>query len=68
MEDTDTSIDKQVSVYMHGSEFGDPQIKEMMTNELRQKLIDAKAEGRPLRIYCGYDVPGYSLGAYNYYA
>ena len=58
------SIDKQVSLYMHGSEFGDPQIKEMMTRELQQKLITAKAEGRPLRVYCGYDVtaPDIHLG------
>jgi len=57
-------IDKQVSIYMHGSEFGDPQIKEMMTKELRQKLIEAKADGRPLRVYCGYDVtaPDIHLG------
>jgi tyrosyl-tRNA synthetase len=57
-------IDKQVSTYMHGSEFGDDQIKEMMTNELRQKLIEARAEGRPLRVYCGYDVtaPDIHLG------
>lgn len=61
---TDTSIEKQVSIYMHGSEFGDPQIKEMMTKELRQKLIEAKADGRPLRVYCGYDVtaPDIHLG------
>jgi tyrosyl-tRNA synthetase len=61
---TDASIDKQVSVYMHGSEFGDSQIKEMMTKELRQRLIDAEAEGRPLRVYCGYDVtaPDIHLG------
>jgi tyrosyl-tRNA synthetase len=58
------SIDKQVTILMHGSEFGDPQIKEMMTRELRQKLVEAKAEGRPLRIYCGYDVtaPDLHLG------
>jgi tyrosyl-tRNA synthetase len=58
------SIDKQVSIYMHGSEFGDPQIKEMMTQELRQRLIEAQAEGRPLRVYCGFDVtaPDIHLG------
>ena len=58
------SIDKQVTILMHGSEFGDPQIKEMMTLELRQKLLEAKAEGRPLRVYCGYDVtaPDLHLG------
>jgi len=58
------SIDRQVSIYMNGSEFGDPQIKEMMTQELRQRLIEAEAEGRPLRVYCGYDVtaPDIHLG------
>jgi tyrosyl-tRNA synthetase len=58
------SIDKQISVIMQGSEFGDPQIKEMMTRELRQKLTEAEAEGRPLRVYCGYDVtaPDIHLG------
>jgi tyrosyl-tRNA synthetase len=64
MKVTNTSIEKQVSIYMHGSEFGDPQIKEMMTEELRQKLVEASAEGRPLRVYCGYDVtaPDIHLG------
>ena len=49
---------------MHGSEFGDPQIKEMMTRDLRKKLKEARAEGRPLRVYCGYDVtaPDIHLG------
>lgn len=49
---------------MQGSEFGDPQIKEMMTRELHQKLTEAQAEGRPLRVYCGYDVtaPDIHLG------
>ncbi len=36
---------------MHGAEFGDEQIKQHMTRELRERL----AEGRPLRVYCGYD-------------
>lgn len=58
------AIEKQVAAYMHGSDFGDPQIKEQMTKELRQRLIEAKAEGRPLRVYCGYDVtaPDLHLG------
>jgi tyrosyl-tRNA synthetase len=57
-------IDKQVIVLMRGSEFGDPQIKEMMTQELRQRLVEADNEGRPLRVYCGYDVtaPDIHLG------
>jgi len=58
------SIDIQVSTYMRGAEFGDAQIKEMMTRELRQRLTEAQAEGRPLRVYCGYDVtaPDLHLG------
>ena len=58
------AIDKQVATYMRGSEFGDPQIKEQMTRELRQRLLEAKKEGRPLRVYCGYDVtaPDLHLG------
>jgi tyrosyl-tRNA synthetase len=58
------SIDKQVTIYMQGSEFGDPQIKAMMAEELRKRLAEAAAEGRPLRVYCGYDVtaPDIHLG------
>jgi tyrosyl-tRNA synthetase len=58
------SIEKQVALYMQGAEFGDPQIKEMMAGELRQRLLDVQAEGRPLRVYCGYDVtaPDLHLG------
>jgi tyrosyl-tRNA synthetase len=57
-------IKKQVDIYMQGADFGDSQIKEMMTGELKQKLAEAKAEGRPLRVYCGYDVtaPDIHLG------
>jgi tyrosyl-tRNA synthetase len=58
------SIDLQVATYMRGSEFGDRQIKEQMTKELRQRLAEAEKEGRPLRVYCGYDVtaPDLHLG------
>jgi len=57
-------IDNQVAVLMRGSEFGDSQIKKVMTQELRQRLVDANEEGRPLRVYCGYDVtaPDIHLG------
>ncbi|MCX8068597.1 MAG: tyrosine--tRNA ligase [Anaerolineae bacterium] len=45
---------------MYGAEFGDDQIKERMTEELRERL----KEGRPLRVYCGYDptAPDLHLG------
>jgi tyrosyl-tRNA synthetase len=54
------SIDEQVALLMHGAEFGDDQIKERMTQELRERL----KEGRPLRVYCGYDptAPDLHLG------
>src|SRR5574339_79736 len=40
---------------MQGTEYGDEELKQAMTNELRQRLIDAQTEGRPLRVYCGFD-------------
>jgi tyrosyl-tRNA synthetase len=49
------TIDEQVEVLMAGAEYGDPQIKDTMTRELRERLILAHKEGRPLRVYCGYD-------------
>ncbi|MBN1680366.1 MAG: tyrosine--tRNA ligase [Anaerolineae bacterium] len=49
------SIDQQVEVLMSGTEYGDPQTKENMAKELRERLILAEKEGRPLRVYCGYD-------------
>jgi tyrosyl-tRNA synthetase len=57
-------IDKQVATYMQGSDFGDSQIKEQMAKELRQRLVEAKKENRPLRVYCGFDVtaPDIHLG------
>lgn len=53
-------LDEQVALLMQGTEFGDPQIGETMAAELRQRL----AEGRPLRVYCGYDAtrPDLHLG------
>jgi tyrosyl-tRNA synthetase len=49
------SIDEQVALLMQGTEYGDEQIKQNMTRELRERLIEAGREGRPLRVYCGYD-------------
>jgi hypothetical protein len=48
------SIDEQVEYLMRGTEYGDEELKQTMTQELRQRLIEA-GQGRPLRIYCGYD-------------
>lgn len=49
------NIDEQVALLMQGTEYGDAELKKSMGNELRERLIAAEEEGRPLRIYCGYD-------------
>lgn len=49
------TIDEQVEVLMSGVEYGDPETKRSMAKELRDRLIEAEKEGRPLRVYCGYD-------------
>ena len=49
------NIDEQVELLMLGTEYGDEELKKAMTNELRQRLIEAEKERRPLRVYCGYD-------------
>jgi tyrosyl-tRNA synthetase len=48
-------IDEQMAILMQGVEFGDEQIKQVMEMELRERLQEAQHEGRPLRVYCGYD-------------
>src|ERR1051325_4272442 len=49
------NIEEQVELLMQGTEYGDEELKKAMTNELRQRLLDAQEEGRPLRVYCGFD-------------
>lgn len=48
-------LDEQVSYLMQGTEYGDEELKQAMAVELRQRLIEARQEGRSLRVYCGYD-------------
>ena len=48
-------IDQQVAYLMSGTEYGDEELKQAMAEELRQRLIEAREEGRPLRVYCGFD-------------
>lgn len=45
------NLDEQVALLMQGTEYGDETLKENMMRELRERL----AEGRSLRVYCGYD-------------
>lgn len=48
-------IDQQMAILMRGVDFGDEQIKQVMQGELRERLEEAQQEGRPLRVYCGFD-------------
>ena len=45
------TVDQQLAAIMRGTEFGDEGTRRTMERELRERL----AEGRPLRVYCGYD-------------
>ncbi len=49
------NIDEQVTYLMLGTEYGDESLKRTMAAELKERLLDAQKEGRPLRVYCGYD-------------
>lgn len=49
------NIDDQVALLMQGTEYGDDAVKAAMTRELKERLIEAQKENRPLRVYCGYD-------------
>lgn len=49
------NIDGQVALLMQGTEYGDKELEETMRRELRERLIEAGKEGRPLRVYCGFD-------------
>lgn len=44
-------VEEQVAILMRGTEYGDSQTRLNMEAELRTRL----KEGRPLRVYCGYD-------------
>lgn len=48
-------VDEQIAILMRGVEFGDPQIRTNMEAELRLRLAESAATGRPLRVYCGFD-------------
>jgi len=49
------NIDEQVAYLMQGTEYGDDSVRNAMASELRQRLVEARQEGRPLRVYTGYD-------------
>jgi tyrosyl-tRNA synthetase len=49
------NIDQQVSYLMRGTDYGDDTTWHAMEKELRERLIEAEKDGRPLQVYCGYD-------------
>lgn len=49
------NVEEQVKYLMQGTEYGDDALTQAMEAELRQRLIMAQKENRPLRVYCGYD-------------
>lgn len=49
------NIDEQVELLMQGTDYGDTELQKAMAAELRERLLLAEKENRPLRVYCGYD-------------
>ena len=49
------NVDEQVALLMQGTEYGDENMTRTMAQELRERLLEAQKENRPLRVYCGYD-------------
>lgn len=48
-------INEQVTYLMQGTEYGDAALTSSMAVELKERLIEAEQENRPLQVYCGYD-------------
>jgi tyrosyl-tRNA synthetase len=48
-------VDEQLAILMRGVEFGDEITRVNMEAELRERLAESAAAGRPLRVYCGFD-------------
>ena len=55
MSERKMNIDEQVALLMQGTEYGDEELKNAMADGLRERLEEADREGRPLRVYCGFD-------------
>jgi tyrosyl-tRNA synthetase len=49
------TVHEQAKVLMQGTEYGDAALQARMAMELEERLAQAAAEGRPLRVYCGFD-------------
>lgn len=49
------SLDEQMAFLMRGVVFGDPQTRQAMARELRERLAESAKTGKPLRVYLGVD-------------
>jgi tyrosyl-tRNA synthetase len=49
------NIEEQVELLMQGADYGDMELQNAMAKELRERLLLAEKEKRPLHVYCGYD-------------
>jgi tyrosyl-tRNA synthetase len=58
------TVDQQMDILMRGVKFGDDLTYRHMAQELRTRLEESYATGRPLRVYCGFDpsAPDLHLG------
>lgn len=58
------AVDQQMDMLMRGVKFGDELTYQHMAQELRTRLTESYATGRPLRVYCGFDpsAPDLHLG------
>ena len=48
-------VKEQMAILMRGVEFGDDRTRTNMEAELRLRLEESHQNGRPLRVYCGFD-------------
>jgi tyrosyl-tRNA synthetase len=48
-------IKQQVEFLMQGTEYGDDDLKAAMAKELAERLVEVEKEGRPLKLYAGFD-------------
>jgi len=55
MDAKNMTIKEQVAYLMQGTEYGDEGVKQAMAQELKERLEEARKEGRTLRVYCGFD-------------
>ncbi len=51
----ETEVREEVELLMQGTEYGDAELAARMASELEERIVQTRREGRPLRVYCGFD-------------